>query len=429
MHGKCLAMALTCCLASSSLSVGAHVVSQTDMELGKFHSEAVRLYESLKVSNTNPLVECGRVGVGLRVSPLLVAGESCRAIMPVLVLPCGMGVWETLGSGLRPPSAYPPVPPPVTVAIRMDSLPCPVPLGVTQRVSIEWQGAVTQVLLDRIQGVDQRGVVSPAGTGGESSIVALDPSGNSFLVLAPDLRPGPGTMIAAIEARTVGLVVPDSPRLPIELAGSVVRCRDEREVDKLLVDNLLEGLESGQRRWDAPACRELLDYVIKYPLSHDGYEVFAALLARTPGNTVQRRLTTLSAMAKEAHGDQALPVITYYTACHLYATYDYKGAMAYLDRCEKDFEATPERLRILRALCLAQLNRAGEALAILRQLQVDRPDSALMAEVLFVEGWTCLQMGNVDDARAILQTVTRDHRASDVARQARAILDDMNELR
>ncbi len=429
MHGKCLPMALTCCLASSSLCVGVQVASQTDMELGKFHSEASRLYESLKVSNTNPLVECRRVGVGLQVSPVLGAGDACRAIMPVLVLPSGVGVWETLGCGLRPPSAYPPVPPPVTVAIRMDSQPCPVPLGVTQCASIEWKGAVTQVLIDRIQGVDQRGVVSPAGTEGGTLIVAPAPGGNSFLVLSPDLRLGPGTMIAAIEARIVRLAVPDSPRLPIALADTVVLCREEREVDKFLVDNLLEGLASGQRRWDAPACRELLDYVIKYPLSHDGYEVFAALLARTPGNTVQRRLTTLTAMATEAHGDQAIPVITYYTACHLYATYDYKGAMAFLDRCEKDFEATPERLRILRALCLTQLNRAEEALTILRQLQVDRPDSALMAEVLFVEGWTCLQMGNVEQARAILHTVTHNHRASDVARQARAILDDMNELR
>jgi TolA-binding protein len=103
--------------------------------------------------------------------------------------------------------------------------------------------------------------------------------------------------------------------------------------------------------------------------------------------------------------------------------------MLYIDRCESLLPANPERIRILRALCLTQLNRAGESVAVLKKLQADFPNSPLMPDIMFMEGWIWFQDGKNDEARPIMDVIVKKYGQSSVSRQAKQVLDELNMTR
>jgi hypothetical protein len=218
--------------------------------------------------------------------------------------------------------------------------------------------------------------------------------------------------------------------LPVALNKTIALCRDPKQLDRMIIDNYLNAVKGGNdSRWDPRASRELLNYIVTYPLTQEGYEIYALLVARTPGNTEKRRLSNLEALATRAFGESAAPAMTYYTACHLYRALDYEGAMLYIDRCESLLPANPERIRILRALCLTQLNRAGESVAVLKKLQADFPNSPLMPDIMFMEGWIWFQDGKNDEARPIMDVIVKKYGQSSVSRQAKQVLDELNMTR
>ena len=373
--------------------------------LGALRVHANQIYDSLHIPNTNSVIECRPLTVDLHQTAAILNDAVCLTQRSAFTLDC---VPQYVG--MHYPDSVPVNQ--MWVVSRSDVL----PEGGNAWVSPPKFGVLLQNKQDSTS-LDCFVVRNPS----------LNPVNIGLLSVAcqSDVRPIPGTGFAV---QVVAFRDQSGASLsPVGLSNSVPLCCDPQRVDRMIVDNYLTAAnDGGDGKWDSGASRDLLNYIVKYPLTQEGYDIYALLVAHTPGNTEKRRLSNLNALATEAFGERASPVMSYYTACHLYRALDYEGAISYIDRCENQFPANPERIRILRALCLTQLNRTGEAIALLKKLQTDFPNSPLMPDIMFMEGWMWFQDGKNDQARSIMDVIVAKYGTTGVAVQARQVLDELN---
>lgn len=429
MFEKYLRIAVVQLLGMGAMCIGADVGGDA-CELGAFRVHAIKLYEALNIPNANSLIECRLVPVDLH----LYASETSGVVRLEQRLGGGLPVWSALGLevttvqtnslmdgwsriiSLTLPPSYDSGP--VSVTQRSDMLPAYGTIGPLS--------APIPVFFKDNRDLDSLDVAFTCSSSfSEANKVPIPPPCRLMLCLGSEI---PSARAGGKEVAYHGHL--PAVMLPFVLTNSLVLYGDSQRLDRMIVDNILEAEKTGGHgKRDFAVSRELLNYIVTYPLTQDGYDIFAILVSRTPGNTEKRRLANLGAMATDTFGERAAPVMTYYTACHLYRALDYDGALTYIDRYESQYSSNPERVRILKALCLTQMNRAEEAIAILKKLQTDMPDSPLRPDIMFMEGWIWFQNGNKDQARSIMEVLVKKFHGSRATSQAKQILDELNEER
>ena len=212
----------------------------------------------------------------------------------------------------------------------------------------------------------------------------------------------------------------------LELGYSNAWGNGSEYVDLLIVSNVMDAARSGLLNPRNPELRgSLIWYVESYPYTPEAYRIFQFLVSNAPGNTDERKLAALGGWAQKFEKGRARQVVTYYTAYHLFRIKDYEKSIAWADEYMKGFADDHDRLYLLKALCHVQRGWNAEALVAVRKVKDEFPDSPLIPEALFLEGWALLQTGKPAEARVVLQGLAAKHATSVSADKAREILRDM----